>query len=368
MIYVPEISYAETDPDQVTAGLLDRIQTNLGRVLFPGDPLRLFALAFAAEDIQIRNLLDEAGRQNLLAYATGEYLDALGDLVGVTRLEAQSAIVTLRFTASAPAEEDITIPAATRATPGGGIYFATDEAAVIATGNTTVDVQASCTETGDAGNGYEIGEIDQIVDPIGGVPTVANTDASEGGVDIETDAAYRARIRLGVSRFSVAGPRDAYEYWARTASGQITDVFVTSPDPGYVDVYVLLAGGVLPTQDILDAVAEILEDVRPLTDFVTAKAPTLSNYTLNVTYYLLTDDEARATEIQEAVEAAIAEWVIWQRSAIGRDKNPSELHARIIGAGAKRASITAPTFGAIAATAIANCTSQTITYGGLEDE
>jgi len=82
----------------------------------------------------------------------------------------------------------------------------------------------------------------------------------------------------------------------------------------------------------------------------------------------LTDDEARATEIQEAVEAAIAEWVIWQRSAIGRDKNPSELHARIIGAGAKRATVTAPTYGVIAATAIANCTGQTITYGGLEDE
>ncbi|MEN6371905.1 MAG: baseplate J/gp47 family protein [Armatimonadota bacterium] len=369
-LYVPEISYANTDPETVKSQVLTTVENDLERKLATADPLRLFALAFASESVVLRNLIDEAGRQNLLYYATGDNLDALGDLIGVTRLSPKGAATTLRFTAATPATSAITIPAGTRATPGGQIYFATDYAATIAVGQQYVDVPATCVTNGTAGNGCIIGEIDQIVDPVAYVPTVSNTTASAGGYDAESDDALRERIRLGVTQFSVAGSRDAYEYWARSASAQISDVYVVSPSAGAVDVYILLVGGELPGDELKQAVTSILtaDTVRPLTDQVTVKAPALVDYTLEVSYYIRNSDAARASEIQTAVEAAINGWVLWQRSAIGRDLNPSELIARIIQAGAKRAAVTSPAYTAISATSIAHLSgTATVTYGGMED-
>jgi phage-related baseplate assembly protein len=234
-----------------------------------------------------------------------------------------------------------------------------------------VDVTATCITEGTDGKGFLPEEIDQIVDVVAFVPTVSNTTTSSGGADEEGDDAYRARIRLGVTALSVAGSRDAYEYWARTASAQVSDVHIDSPSPGAVDVYVLLTGGALPDASMLSSVETILsaDTVRPLTDLVTAKAPTTTEYTVELTYYIRQSDAVRAAEIQTAVETAVADWILWQRSAIGRDINPSELTARIVNAGAKRVAITTPEYTAIAETAIAVISGDaTIVYGGLEDE
>ena len=371
MNYIPEISYSNTDVDSVKSGVLARVESNLGRTLYPADPLRLFALAFAAEDVDIRNLIDESGRQNLLAYATGTNLDALGALVGVIRLEEVGASTTIRFTAGSPAVSPITIPEGSRVTPDGTIYFATDYAAIIQVGQTSVDISATCTIAGTDGNGFIIGEINQAVDPIAYVPNVTNTVESFGGADTEDDVAYRERIRLAPTRFSVAGPRDAYEYWARTASVLVSDVFVESPSPVYVDVYILLQDGEIPGAPLLAEVQSVLQDetIRPFTDFVTVKAPVEYDYTLNMIYYIRTADSARATEIQTAVDDAVAAWILWQRSAIGRDLNPSELIARVVNAGAKRVSITSPVYTVIPDTSIASLDgSAVVTYGGIEDE
>lgn len=369
--FVPEISYGNINPESIAATVLGTVENNLGRKLALSDPLRLFALALASESIVLRNLIDEAGRQNLLAYATGDNLDALGDLIGVVRLSAAGAKATIRFSAAAPVISAVNIPAGTRVTPGNQIYFATDYAAQIPAGQQFVNVPITCSTVGIIGNGFIIGEINSMVDPIANVQTVSNTEASAGGYDTESDDAYRARIRLGVTQFSVAGSRDAYEYWARSASAQISDVYVESPSPGQVDVYVLLQNGTLPDQAILDSVGEILnaDTVRPITDLVTAKAPSTLPYTLDVTYYLRRADAARAAEIQTAVVDAVNAWVLWQRSAIGRDLNPSELVARMINAGAKRVVVTSPEYAQILSSSITELDGDpVITYGGLEDE
>lgn len=369
--FVPEISYGNINPENIAATVLGTVENNLGRKLALADPLRLLALALSSESIMLRNLIDEAGRQNLLAYATGDNLDALGDLIGVVRMSAAGAKSTVRFSAAVPVAAAVNIPAGTRVTPGNQIYFATDYPAQIHLGQIAVDVPITCTQVGVAGNGFIIGEINALVDPVPFVQSVSNIVESVGGYDTETDDAFRARIRLGVTQFSVAGSRDAYEYWARSASAQISDVYVDSPSPGLVDVYVLLQGGVLPDQSVLDAVEEILnaDTVRPITDLVTVKAPSTLPYALDVTYYIRRADAARAAEIQTAVSAAVSAWVLWQRSAIGRDLNPSELVARIVNAGAKRAVVTSPEYTQIISSSIAELDGDAvIVYGGVEDE
>lgn len=89
---------------------------------------------------------------------------------------------------------------------------------------------------------------------------------------------------------------------------------------------------------------------------------------INLTYYINRSDSARAVAIQAAVAQAVEEYKTWQRT-IGRDVNPSQLAAMVMEAGAKRVTVTAPTFAAVAATKVAALTgSATVTYGGLEDD
>ena len=67
------------------------------------------------------------------------------------------------------------------------------------------------------------------------------------------------------------------------------------------------------------------------------------------------------------MESAVQAWIAWQRSKLGRDLNPSELNHRIIAAGAKRVEIISPAFRTIKYKELAIPSSQTLTFGGLED-
>lgn len=88
----------------------------------------------------------------------------------------------------------------------------------------------------------------------------------------ETDAAFRARVKLAPEAFSTAGPRGGYEFHAKSVHVDITDIYIGEPSPGVVDVYILTVDAAVP-QSILDAIATRLRDdeVRPLNDNVIIK-------------------------------------------------------------------------------------------------
>lgn len=96
-----------------------------------------------------------------------------------------------------------------------------------------------------------------------------NVTLSFGGADIESDDRLRDRIILAPESFSVAGPKGAYIYWAKTAHQNIIDVAVESPEPGTVNVYPLMKDGVL-TVEVKSLVEEVLNNDkrRPLCDLV----------------------------------------------------------------------------------------------------
>ena len=75
-----------------------------------------------------------------------------------------------------------------------------------------------------------------------------------------------------------------------------------------------------------------------------------------------------ATSIQEKIEEAIDSFILWQKSKLGRDINPSELISRIIMAGAKRVEITSPVYTKIEATQVAILESNNSSLGEIEDE
>jgi len=366
---LPEIEFVSTDVGEIEANIITVYEGISGRKLAPGDPVRLFLQTIAAIIAQQRVLINYAAKQNLLAYAEGSYLDHIGALVRTERLPAKAAQTTLRFTLSAPQPQEVTIPAGTRVTPDGQIFFATVEATTVPAGATQIDVVAECTTPGTVGNDWQVGQISKLVDPLPWVQKVENITISSGGADEEDDDSYRERIQQAPESFSVAGPYGAYEYWARTAHQSIIDVSVSSPAPGEVEIRPLLEGGEIPSQEILEAVTEVCNDkeIRPLTDKVTVLAPTVVNYDINLTYWIDKSNSTIATSIQDAVNEAVNDYITWQKSKLGRDINPSELTARVMAAGAKRVEITSPVFTQVTPEQVAVANNVTVQYGGLED-
>lgn len=368
-----DIVFAEKAADEIESAIITQYETLAGRTLAKGDPVRLFLEAIVLVIIQQRALIDYAAKQNLLAYADGDYLDHIGALLEVTRLEASRAMTTLKFTLSEVQPSAVIIPEGTRATPGGGtILFATTESVDIPAGEREAEVTAQCTLSGTQGNGYVPGQIRKLVDPFPFEMTVENITETYGGSDTETDENFRERIQIAPESFSVAGPTGAYEYWARSAHQGIIDVAVLGPpdtEPGNVNIYPLMTDGDLPTQEILDAVYEVCnaDDKRPDTDFVHVLSPEPVEFELNVSYWIDRKRATQAAQIQRAVEEAVNAWALWQRSKLGRDLNPSELNHRMVAAGAKRTEIVSPEFRVLTASQVAIMTAKTLTLGGLED-
>ena len=370
-----DITFAEKTGEEIESAIISTYESLTDRTLAKGDPIRLFLETIVLIIVQQRSLIDYAAKQNLLAYAQGDYLDHIGALFGVTRLEASCALTTLRFALSEAQPSVIVIPEGTRASPGGGtILFATTETVEIPMGDTEITVTAECTQSGTQGNGYVAGQIKMLVDPFPFEMGIENITESHGGSDIESDENFRERIQIAPESFSVAGSSGAYKYFARTAHQDIIDVglpdmYEEDFEPGHVDLYILMKDGKLPSDEILEKVLEICnaDDVRPLTDYVTASAPEIVNFDLNVKYFIDRANATQSTQIQSAVENAIQAWITWQRSKLGRDLNPSELNHRIIAAGAKRAEIISPVFRTVKYKELAIPSSQTVTFGGLED-
>lgn len=342
---MPAVDFVETDAERVQAEIFEAYQAFTGRTLAEGDPVRLFLLSIAAIIVQQRAAINYAGQQNLLTYAQGNFLDALGLFVGVSRLPETAAAATFRFVLSASLGSAYEIPAGTQIT-NGLVTFATDEAAVIPAGEYIADVRATCLTAGTAGNGYAVGAIDTQVSPATFIESAINITATSGGSDRETDAALAERIRLAPNGFSTAGPRNAYISHTKAVSPAIIDVSVLSPNPGEVVVYTLLRDGLENTQDILDQISAHLnaDDIRPLTDQVTVSYPMKHPYSIAVSYYINESDRANAETIRARVEAAVEEYRVWQGGKIGRDLDPEMLACKIKDAGAGRIETLTPAF------------------------
>lgn len=367
---MPDVNFIETDPEKIKSDIINRYETAAGRTLSAGDPVRLFLLTIASEIIQLRQVFNHGAQQNLLTYAQGQYLDALGVFLDTARQPADKAVTTIQFTLTQALSSAFFIPAGFQVSAG-NVIFETTELVAIAPGELQGTAQAECTQAGNIGNGYLAGQISTIVAPPAFLASAVNTTESIGGSDIESDASYAERLRLKPNSFSVAGPEKAYIFHAFSVSPSIIDVAIDSPTPGVVNVYTLLTGGALPSTAFLQEVEDYLsgEEIRPLTDEVHAKAPTAYSYSVNVDYYVLQSDAVRLSAIQTAVQAAVNDYVAWQQAKIGRDINPDELIKRVRDAGAGRILHTTltPAFKTLTKSQVAQCSSVTVTFKGLED-
>lgn len=324
---------------------------------------------------QALQYIDRAGKQNMLKDTYGEYLDNLAALKGVKRNPAQAATVTMRFALESARGSATGIPAGTRVSDGGDVYFSVPEYTEIPPSAAFVDCKVKCLAAGKSGNGFAVGEINVLVDPVMYIDSVVNIDESANGADVETDDALRKRVFYAPSAYSCAGPIDAYVYWVKSFSNNIADIgVITEESTATVEIRVLLEDGKLPDESFLNSLLEYIsaDDKKPLTDLIRVSAPVPFEYSINFKYYINQSDKAKATMIQSAVTNAVEKYRKWQNEKIGRDINPDKLREYVMAAGAKRVEITSPVYSEISDDKVASLTqnenSIKIEYGGLEND
>ena len=409
-----DLQFAETDARRISDQLkvlyeaIRRANGEPGYRLAEADPERLVQLTEAAALAQVATDIDLTGKGNLLLFAGEDTIEYLGDLYGERgkRLPASFALTTIRFSLGSPQSTVTIIPLGSRITADNKIFFATTKAAQIPAGSIHVDVEAQCLIAGQAGMGYEIGDIKNIVDLIPFIVSAENITPTSGGTDKETLEDYRARIRTAPESFSVAGPDGAYDFWARSANPGIIDAKVWMPaldvdafgmflsswgitnpgefiaalnnyyresgtGPGNVNVAVLMRDGIIPSEEVMIQVFETLNDkrIRPLTDYLHVIEPKKIEYNINFKYWILESDSTIAAGIIDAVENAVQEYIQWQKSKLGLDINPSYLYELIMKAGPKRIEIIEPTFQVLEPWEVAGLQGEAeINFEGLELE
>jgi phage-related baseplate assembly protein len=361
-----------TDPNLILADMIAAFEASAGRILQPAQVERLLIDLYAYRESLVRNAVQYAGQQNLLAFATFPMIDYLGGLVGVTRLQSQPAGTTIQFTLANALTVGYTIVAGTQVSSGDGqVVFATNAEVTINAGATSASVNATATVSGSAGNGFLPGQINVLLNPSALLSGASNTSTTSGGSSPETDDHLRTRIQAAPNQFSSAGPVGAYRFFALSVDPSIIDVQVISPSPGTVSVYVLTgpvavqpasapnAIGIAGPSLLSNVQAALTSDtVRPLTDTVVSSAVTEVDYQISATLTLFSDADPNQT--LGAATTAIQQYAIALASKIQRDIVPSQISAALSVPGVYEVTLNSPAYTQLTPGQWANCTNITL--------
>lgn len=372
---LPDIPGLSSDPEMVLGEMLAQYgkayfeQTGVTVTLSSGSPIRIWLYTIALQQYMLENLVKYYASQNYLAYGMGESLDHISATRGgPNRAAAAPAVVTMRFSFSIELRQALSIPAGTRVTPNGSLYFALDTPCTVPAGTSRWEHVFICQADGEMGNNFLPGQIATLVDPLPFVQEVVNIDTTQGGADIQGDDQYAELIYISPEGHAVAGPELAYEYLAKSFSTAIVDVRAYQSAAGEVTIVPLLQGGTMPEEAFLAELLKFMseKDRRPLTDFVHTAAPTAIEYQIEFTWFLESSADNQQS-VQAKIMKAVDEYVLWQKTKMGRDVNPQELIRRVLEAGAKRMEIVSPSYMKVGTHGIALAGTPVVRFGGVED-
>ena len=158
----------------------------------------------------------------------------------------------------------------------------------------------------------------------------------------ESDEGLRVRTRQRIIGFANAGGAAHYRYWALSASPEVADVEVDSPEPGRVRISVLAKGEADTVPDaVLDAVRAVVlrDDIRVLTDTVEVVPAELIPVTVIARIWLYPDTPMAAFD---AIGARFKEALAAQ-SGLGWDLTPSWVIGELQRPGVHKVELLAPT-------------------------
>ena len=361
------------DPNLILADMVASFQVAAGRTLQPAQVERLLINLYAYRESLVRNAIQYAGQQNLLAYAAFPMLDYLGQLLSVTRLPAQGSTCALEFTLANALSVSYTVAAGTPVgTNDGQFVFLTTSDLTIPSGSLSGTVPATATVPGVGADGYLVGQINLQLNPSVLIEAVINTTISGGGASPETDEHLRARIQAAPNQFSVAGPEGSYRYFTLSVDPSVADAQITSPAPGQVSVYVLTGPitaqpgpspnptGVASAGLLAKVTAALNADnVRPLTDTVNVLSVTEVDYQIAGTITLYADADPAST--MAAANTAAQDYAIALASRIQRDIVASQIIEALSVSGVYQVALTAPAYAQLQPGQWANCIAITLT-------
>ena len=158
----------------------------------------------------------------------------------------------------------------------------------------------------------------------------------------ETDEALRLRTRQRIIGFANAGGAAHYRYWALSASPEVSDVEVDSPEPGRVRISVLAKGEEQTVSNaVLNAVRAVVlrDDIRVLTDTVEVVAAELMPVTVHARLWLYPD---APLETLAAIQAVFAS-TLAAYTGLGWDLTRSWIVGQLQRAGVHKVELLFPT-------------------------
>ncbi|MBU6246474.1 MAG: baseplate J/gp47 family protein [Xanthomonadaceae bacterium] len=236
----------------------------------------ILADQFAAMTYLELQYLQWLSSQMFAATATGAYLDRVAGTYGLARLGAASAAGNAVFAGTTGA----VVPSGTPLLAADGVTsFTTQAAATLASGTATVAIVAVA--GGSAGNlatGASL-QLQVALASVNGAASVASPGTA-GGTDIETDAAFRARLLARLANPPQGGAAADYYGWAKSVAG-VTRAWVMPlyAGPGTVGVTFAMdarAGSTAPAGNILPLSA----DITAVQDAISPHAPVTASITV----------------------------------------------------------------------------------------
>lgn len=348
--------------------LIEKFEEGSGETLAEGDERNTIINTMLYITECLMNEINAQANNNLIAFCDMAHLIYYGMQQDTYRLEATKASCTVRFTVSDQTDSNVTIPAGTRVTADGVVFFATDAETVIAP-DSYADIHCTATEAGAAGNGYSTGQINVLVNTIAYVDSVSNTTVSSGGADIQSEDDFREDVLYAPLKYNTTGSEGAYIQKTKEVSASIADVAVTASGSS-VNVYILCKNGALPSADLRALALEYLTQpgVKAVTDNVSVLSAVQQTYTIDMTYKIAVADRTRITEIQTAVNEAVDDYIKEIGYMMGKPINPEMLRKAAYMAGAASVTVNYPAYTNLAGYQTAVCSSKTVTYDGLLGE
>ncbi|WP_439837232.1 baseplate J/gp47 family protein [Aeromonas enteropelogenes] len=128
---------------------------------------------------------------------------------------------------------------------------------------------------------------------------------------MESDEALRERALMAWDAMSTAGPRGAYEFWARSADGRIIDAKAISPSPAVAVVTIISSegDGTASAELIAKATTECSDEDRlPVADRLTVQSAEILPYTITAKLHMDLTGAEKEMALTTARDA-LAAWV-----------------------------------------------------------
>jgi uncharacterized phage protein gp47/JayE len=291
--------------------------------LTTGSVLRAILEANASLALWLQWLVVQVLATTRLATSTGADCDTFGADFGFFRLPAVAAVGQVTFSRFTPTVAAF-IPVATAVSTSGNAqsfvvladptnpaYSASMGGYNLAAGVASVTVQIAANVAGSAGN-VQPGAITVISSALAGIDSVTNAAVLTGGIDAESDAAFKLRFGNYLASLSkatdlaigaaITGVQQGLSYVIsenidQTGAIQMGHFVVTVDD-----------GSGSPPATLLSTVQQAVDAVRPVGSSFAVQAPlvTPADVSLNLTLVAGASQQTAVAAVATAIEAYIA--------------------------------------------------------------